>query len=115
MEKLKNAVLAISVVLALAGILASGVMFVISMEMLNSYKSASARLIQAKKQIEKRDKVVNIIVGQMQRVQSLRDVDIILARLKLKRVAVPVKERKNELAENASSSEKNTRKVAPVR
>ena len=115
MEKLKNAVLVISVVLALAGILASGVMFVISMEMLNSYKSASARLIQAKKQIEKRDKVVNIIVGQMQRVQSLRDVDIILARLKLKRVAVPVKGGHHHTITPTSSSEKDTRKVAPVR
>lgn len=115
MEKLKNAVLAISVVLALAGILASGVMFVISMEMLNSYKSANARLIQAKEQIEKRDKVVNIIVGQMQRVKSLKDIDIILARLKLKRVALYKKEYSHELAENSSSGEKNTRKVAPVR
>ena len=119
MDKDTNRVfLELILVVALLAVVVAGAMSFIALNMKNNYSKAMTQKIEMYKSVNKtksamdnQNKAIKAVLGQLQRVQTLRDVDLILARLKLKRVAVPAKEVTSESVTDATARKNDTREV----
>lgn len=101
---------------AVISIVLFGVMLFIALNMhaardkaLADKRTLYSQIKKVENNLSNQSKAVTVMLNELQKVKSLREVDMILAKLKLKRIAVYKKEYKNEPLTPAPVSQGNTR------